>query len=133
MIFFGENKKEENISHVGIISNVELDENGKIKNLSVIASNSSTGPFEFDIYQDGNAVKSYGSYWEKRIVGYTKWDTKPDVPNSKTKINISNSTDYVKSSRINSQSINSPKWYESIIENWNRFPNNIVSRVFSCY
>jgi RHS repeat-associated protein len=77
MIFFGEGGKEENINHVGLVSDVTYDEQGNIKDLSFIASNTSTGPDEVILYKDG---KSRSSYWCPRIVGYRKWDSKPDAP-----------------------------------------------------
>lgn len=76
MIFFGKEGKEENIFHVGLVSNVTFDDQGNIKDLSFIASNSSTGPAKVELYKDG---KTKHSYWTPKIVGYRKWDTKPDV------------------------------------------------------
>jgi RHS repeat-associated protein len=96
MIFFGKKGKEENINHVGLVSNITYDEKGNIKDLSFIASNSSTGPDDVTLYKDG---KSMNSYWVPRIVGYRKWDTKPDYQiNHETNINQYSSETINKSS-----------------------------------
>jgi len=98
MIFFGKKGKEENINHVGLVSNITYDEKGNIKDLSFIASNTSTGPDEVTLYKDG---KAKNSYWVPKIVGYRKWDTKPD-----SQVNHKTNTNQYSSETINKSSNN---------------------------
>jgi hypothetical protein len=66
------------MGHIGIITEVQRDANGNVTGYTIADSggNPSTGisgPRYTDITIGGNA------YWDKRVTGVYKWDTRPDV------------------------------------------------------
>ena len=69
--FYGEANGE--YSHIGYITDVILDDNGNVADFLFIHAAKSTGP----------TINGYkeSSYWRKRVSGFYKWDTHPDVYN----------------------------------------------------
>ncbi len=70
--------------HIGIIDKVEFDSDGKITNMSMIdsggrPSTGKSGPRSSKIITGGSK-----DYWGKRITGFRKFDTRPDVYNGGT-------------------------------------------------
>ena len=75
LVTFNTGGKYGDYSHIGIISDVMRDKEGKVVGFQFIHSASSTGPTQNN-YND--------SYWRNRISGFYKWDTRPDVYNGPT-------------------------------------------------
>jgi hypothetical protein len=66
------------MGHVGIITEVRKDANGDVTGYTIAdsggkPSTGTSGPRYTDITIGGNA------YWDKRVTGVYKWDTRPDV------------------------------------------------------
>ena len=59
--------------HIGIVSEVEKDDDGNVSKVKFIHSSGSKGPNE-QFFNVGD-----GSYYERQVHGYYKWDTKPDL------------------------------------------------------
>jgi hypothetical protein len=65
--------------HTGVITKVERDENGNIKNMTMVDSGGNpdkgkSGPRESQLFSNGKA-----NYWGQRVDTYKKFDTKPDA------------------------------------------------------
>jgi len=65
--------------HIGIIVNIEFNEDGGIQNLRMVDSGGDpdtgkSGPRYTDVIKNG-----VNKYWGNKITGVYKWDTKPDV------------------------------------------------------
>ena len=59
-----------NNSHIGIVTDVTRDESGNVVDFQFIHSSSSKGP---------TATSYKSSYWEGKLAGFYKWDTRPDT------------------------------------------------------
>ena len=105
--------------HVGIVTGVEKDDDGNVTNVTFIHSSGSKGPNK-KTFKVGD-----GTYYERQVHGYYKWDTKPDLAKStstdvQNQVNTSTpesapaKAEYKENKSNNSASNNS---------SWFKFPN----------
>ena len=84
---FKSNGSEE--GHIGMISNVERDEDGNVVSYKMIHSSSSNGPVESKKI-DPNAKKTwsqgYDEYWAPKVANFYAWDTPEASDNRSTPV-----------------------------------------------
>jgi RHS repeat-associated protein len=69
---------ERDYNHIGIITQIERDDNGNVVTMQIAHSSGTPGSGKSGPHYDNAIIKGENKYWGKRITGLYKWDTKPD-------------------------------------------------------
>jgi len=69
---------KKDLSHIGIITQIERDDNGNITTLKIAHSSGTAGSGKSGPRYDYAIKDGKSLYWGKRITGVYKWDKKPD-------------------------------------------------------
>jgi RHS repeat-associated protein len=69
---------KKDFKHIGVITKIERDENGKVINLQITHSSGTPGSGKSGPRTDYAIKGGVAQYWGKRITGVYKWDKKPD-------------------------------------------------------